>query len=152
MMMMMKRCQCWSVIQCVMASGTRSKGIHTTLSSQAPLLRYNRGHMTKQYICFLYLKSVFVFTEYLQSKFLHQSLQIQIIKAHNDNYMSELSRFVILPALPSPSQVVVKHAGGLFEVMLPDGQIIEFPNQQGLEVITYICIKGDISLTSFKMK
>ncbi|XP_060759054.1 galectin-2-like [Neoarius graeffei] len=52
----------------------------------------------------------------------------------------------------STFKVVVKHAGGLFEVMLPDGQMTEFPNQQELEVITYICIKGDISLTSFKLK
>lgn len=59
---------------------------------------------------------------------------------------------IILATLPSPSQVVVKHAGRLFEVMLPDGHMIEFPNQQGLEVITYIRIKGDINLTSFKMK
>lgn len=151
MIMMMKRCQCWCVIQCVTASGTRSKGI-TTLSSQVPLLRYNRCHVTKQYIRFLCLKSVLVLTKYLHSKFLHQSLLIQVIKSHNESYMSELSRFVILAALPSSSQVVVKHAGGLFEVMLPDGQMIEFPNQQELEVITYICIKGDISLTSFKLK
>ncbi|XP_047016074.2 galectin-2-like, partial [Ictalurus punctatus] len=52
----------------------------------------------------------------------------------------------------STFKVVVKHAGRLFEVMLPDGHMIEFPNQQGLEVITYIRIKGDINLTSFKMK
>ncbi|MCJ8736075.1 hypothetical protein PDJAM_G00254700 [Pangasius djambal] len=52
----------------------------------------------------------------------------------------------------STFKVVVKHAGGLFEVMLPDGHMTEFPNRQGLEVITYIRIKGDISLTSFKLK
>ncbi|XP_060742263.1 galectin-2-like, partial [Tachysurus vachellii] len=52
----------------------------------------------------------------------------------------------------STFKVVVKHAGDLFEVMLPDGNMIEFPNRHGLEVITYIRIKGDISLTSFKMK
>ncbi|KAK3558836.1 hypothetical protein QTP86_028726, partial [Hemibagrus guttatus] len=52
----------------------------------------------------------------------------------------------------STFKVVVKHAGGLFEVMLPDGHMIEFPNQHGMDDITYICIKGDISLTSFKMK
>lgn len=59
---------------------------------------------------------------------------------------------VILTLLLSPFQVVVKHAGDVFEVMLPDGHMTEFPNRRGLEVITYIRIKGDISLTSFKMK
>ncbi|XP_046714659.1 galectin-2-like [Silurus meridionalis] len=52
----------------------------------------------------------------------------------------------------STFKVVIKHAGELFEVMLPDGHIIEFPNRQGLEVITYIRVKGDISLISFKIK
>ncbi|XP_017554838.1 galectin-2-like [Pygocentrus nattereri] len=51
----------------------------------------------------------------------------------------------------STFKVVVKHTGKLFEVKLPDGQAIEFPNRQGVEDISYIRIKGDISLTSFKM-
>lgn len=59
---------------------------------------------------------------------------------------------VTLPASPSSSQVVVKHTGELFEVMLPDGHTIEFPNREELDIITYIRIKGDISLTSFKLK
>ncbi|XP_062858235.1 galectin-2-like [Trichomycterus rosablanca] len=52
----------------------------------------------------------------------------------------------------STFKVVVKHTGGLFEVMLPDGQMITFENREDLEVITYIRIKGDISLTSLKIK
>lgn len=54
--------------------------------------------------------------------------------------------------VPSSFQVVMKHAGELFEVMLPDGHVIEFPNREELDVITYIRIKGDINLTSFKLK
>ncbi|XP_076863344.1 galectin-2-like [Brachyhypopomus gauderio] len=48
-------------------------------------------------------------------------------------------------------KVVVKHTEKWFEVQLPDDQTVEFPNRQGLDVINYIRVKGDISLTSFKI-
>ncbi|XP_026202098.1 galectin-2-like [Anabas testudineus] len=37
-----------------------------------------------------------------------------------------------------------------FEVELPDGQEVHFPNRVGMDTISYIRIKGDIKLTSFK--
>ncbi|XP_026856829.1 galectin-1-like isoform X4 [Electrophorus electricus] len=51
----------------------------------------------------------------------------------------------------SKFKVLVKHTGKQFEVKLPDGQMVEFPNRQEVEVISYIRVKGDISLTSFKI-
>uniref|UniRef100_A0A8C7W3S2 Galectin n=1 Tax=Oncorhynchus mykiss TaxID=8022 RepID=A0A8C7W3S2_ONCMY len=44
-----------------------------------------------------------------------------------------------------------KLTGDMFEVEMPDGQEIQFPNREGLHVITYIRIKGDLKLTSFKI-
>ncbi|KAG5274145.1 hypothetical protein AALO_G00159680 [Alosa alosa] len=48
-------------------------------------------------------------------------------------------------------KVRVKLAGNLFEVELPDGEEIQFPNREGLDVITYVRVKGDFKLTSFKI-
>uniref|UniRef100_A0A3B3C409 Galectin n=1 Tax=Oryzias melastigma TaxID=30732 RepID=A0A3B3C409_ORYME len=39
----------------------------------------------------------------------------------------------------------------MFEVELPDGQEVQFPNRAGMDVITYIRITGDFKLTSFKI-
>ncbi|XP_038836324.1 galectin-2-like [Salvelinus namaycush] len=47
--------------------------------------------------------------------------------------------------------IVLKLTGDMFEVEMPDGQEIQFPNREGLDVITYIRIKGDLKLTSFKI-
>ncbi|XP_036432226.1 galectin-1-like [Colossoma macropomum] len=51
----------------------------------------------------------------------------------------------------STFKVVVKHTGKVFEVKLPDEQATELPSRQGVEVISSIHVKGDISLTAFKM-
>lgn len=51
----------------------------------------------------------------------------------------------------SSMQVRVKLTGNLFEVELPDGKEIQFPNREGLDVISYVRIKGDFKLTSFKV-
>lgn len=48
-------------------------------------------------------------------------------------------------------QVRVKLTGNLFEVELPDGEEIQFPNREGLDVINYVRVKGDFKLTSFKV-
>uniref|UniRef100_A0A4W5J916 Galectin n=1 Tax=Hucho hucho TaxID=62062 RepID=A0A4W5J916_9TELE len=39
-----------------------------------------------------------------------------------------------------------KLMGNMFEVKMPDGQDFQFPNCEGLDVITYIRIKGDLKL------
>lgn len=39
----------------------------------------------------------------------------------------------------------------MFEVELPDGQEVQFPNRVGMDVITYIRVAGDFKLTSFKI-
>ncbi|XP_071259791.1 galectin-2-like isoform X1 [Salvelinus alpinus] len=51
----------------------------------------------------------------------------------------------------STFKIVLKLTGDMFEVEMPDGQEIQFPNREGLDVITYIRIKGDLKLTSFKI-
>uniref|UniRef100_A0A674B3N3 Galectin n=1 Tax=Salmo trutta TaxID=8032 RepID=A0A674B3N3_SALTR len=51
----------------------------------------------------------------------------------------------------STFKIVLKLMGDMFEVEMPDGQEIMFPNREGLDVITYIRIKGDLKLTSFKI-
>ncbi|XP_042163057.1 galectin-1-like [Oncorhynchus tshawytscha] len=45
-------------------------------------------------------------------------------------------------------KIVLKLMGDMFEVEMPDRQ---FPNREGLDVITYIRIKGDLKLISFKI-
>uniref|UniRef100_A0A8C7VF42 Galectin n=1 Tax=Oncorhynchus mykiss TaxID=8022 RepID=A0A8C7VF42_ONCMY len=48
-------------------------------------------------------------------------------------------------------KIVLKLMGDMFEVEMPDRQEIQFPNREGLDVITYIRIKGDLKLISFKI-
>ncbi|XP_042563385.1 galectin-2-like [Clupea harengus] len=45
----------------------------------------------------------------------------------------------------------VKMTGNLFEVELPNGEEIQFPKREGLDVISYVRVKGDFKLTSFKI-
>ncbi|KAL0992959.1 hypothetical protein UPYG_G00101510 [Umbra pygmaea] len=51
----------------------------------------------------------------------------------------------------STVKIILKLTGEMFEVEMPDGQEIQFHNREGLDVITYVRIKGDIKLTSFKI-
>uniref|UniRef100_A0A8C7G0C3 Galectin n=1 Tax=Oncorhynchus kisutch TaxID=8019 RepID=A0A8C7G0C3_ONCKI len=46
---------------------------------------------------------------------------------------------------------IFKLMGDMFEVEMPDRQEIQFPNREGLDVITYIRIKGDLKLIYFKI-
>ncbi|XP_042337328.1 galectin-2-like [Plectropomus leopardus] len=48
-------------------------------------------------------------------------------------------------------KIVFKLAGDMFEVELPDGQEIQFPNRENMDFISYIKIAGDFKLTSFKI-
>ncbi|KAL3054207.1 hypothetical protein OYC64_006518 [Pagothenia borchgrevinki] len=41
--------------------------------------------------------------------------------------------------------------GDVFEVALPDGQQLQFPNREKVDVINYVQIAGDFKLTSFKI-
>ncbi|XP_063052281.1 galectin-2-like isoform X2 [Engraulis encrasicolus] len=49
------------------------------------------------------------------------------------------------------AKIIVKLAGDYFEVELPDGKEIQFPNREGLDIINYVRVKGDFKVTSFKM-
>nr|XP_033785801.1 galectin-2 isoform X2 [Geotrypetes seraphini]XP_033785802.1 galectin-2 isoform X2 [Geotrypetes seraphini] len=40
--------------------------------------------------------------------------------------------------------------GDKFEVKLPDGHEISFPNRHGYDKITYMSVEGDFKVTSFK--
>ncbi|XP_074552872.1 galectin-2-like [Halichoeres trimaculatus] len=51
----------------------------------------------------------------------------------------------------SEVKIVLKLAGDTFEVELPDGQELQFPNRAGVDLISYIRIRGDFKLTSFKI-
>lgn len=48
-------------------------------------------------------------------------------------------------------EIGVKLAGDVFEVELPDDHEFKFPNQENVDVISYIRIGGDFKLTSFKI-
>ncbi|XP_041865374.1 galectin-2-like [Melanotaenia boesemani] len=52
----------------------------------------------------------------------------------------------------SDVKIVLKLSGDVFEVELPDGQEVQFPNRTGMDVISYIRITGDFKLTSFKIR
>lgn len=47
--------------------------------------------------------------------------------------------------------IVLKLAGDMFEVELPDDHEVKFPNHERIDVISYIKIAGDFRLTSFKI-
>ncbi|KAM4534551.1 galectin-1-like [Fundulus diaphanus] len=51
----------------------------------------------------------------------------------------------------SDVKIVLKLSGDVFEVELPDGQEVQFPNRANMDVITYIRVAGDFKLTSFKI-
>ncbi|XP_051796904.1 galectin-2-like [Acanthochromis polyacanthus] len=51
----------------------------------------------------------------------------------------------------SDVKIVLKLAGDVFEVELPDGQEVQFPNRTDMDVISYIRVTGDFKLTSFKI-
>ncbi|XP_029448510.1 galectin-2 [Rhinatrema bivittatum] len=40
--------------------------------------------------------------------------------------------------------------GNKFQVKLPDGHEISFPNRHGYDKLTYMSVKGDFKVTSFK--
>ncbi|CAJ1075830.1 galectin-2-like [Xyrichtys novacula] len=48
-------------------------------------------------------------------------------------------------------KIVVKLAGDMFEVELPDGQEVKFPNRAGVDLISFVRIRGDLKLTSLKI-
>ncbi|CAF87201.1 unnamed protein product [Tetraodon nigroviridis] len=49
------------------------------------------------------------------------------------------------------AKIVLKLAGDVFKVELPDGHKFIFPNRENVDVISYIGIGGDFKLTSFKI-
>ncbi|XP_035036525.2 galectin-1-like [Hippoglossus stenolepis] len=48
-------------------------------------------------------------------------------------------------------KIVLKLTGDMFEVELPDGNEVQFPNRAAMGVFNYIRISGDIKLTSLKI-
>ncbi|XP_017271961.1 galectin-1 [Kryptolebias marmoratus] len=51
----------------------------------------------------------------------------------------------------SDVKIELKLSEDVFEVELPDGQGVQFPNRVGMDVITYIRVAGDFKLKSFKI-
>ncbi|XP_069004647.1 galectin-1-like [Embiotoca jacksoni] len=51
----------------------------------------------------------------------------------------------------SDVKIVFKMAGDVFEVELPDGQEVQFPNRVVMDVTSYIRVTGDFKLTGFKI-
>uniref|UniRef100_A0A8C5QNM7 Galectin n=1 Tax=Leptobrachium leishanense TaxID=445787 RepID=A0A8C5QNM7_9ANUR len=47
-------------------------------------------------------------------------------------------------------KVSIKFSGDKFEVKLPDGNEISFPNRHGYDKINYLSVKGDFKVSSFK--
>ncbi|MGH0191032.1 UNVERIFIED_CONTAM: hypothetical protein FKN15_055779 [Acipenser sinensis] len=50
------------------------------------------------------------------------------------------------------AQLTVKVLGDCFEIELPNEHIVAFPNHLSLDKITYIRVKGDLKVTSFKFE
>ncbi|XP_051243400.1 galectin-1 [Dicentrarchus labrax] len=48
-------------------------------------------------------------------------------------------------------KIELKLCGDVFEVELPDGQEVQFPNRDNMDIISYVKIAGDFKLTSFKI-
>ncbi|KAK9535484.1 hypothetical protein VZT92_007862 [Zoarces viviparus] len=48
-------------------------------------------------------------------------------------------------------KMVLKLTGDMFEVELPDGHEVQFPNRNNMDIISYIKIAGDFKLTSLKI-
>ncbi|KAM3915526.1 galectin-2-like [Leptodactylus fuscus] len=47
-------------------------------------------------------------------------------------------------------KISIKFTGDKFDVKLPDGHEISFPNRHGYDKLTYLSVKGDFKVTSFK--
>ncbi|KAM8824725.1 galectin-2-like isoform 2-T3 [Synchiropus picturatus] len=48
-------------------------------------------------------------------------------------------------------KIVLKVAGDWFEVLLPDGHEVRFPNRQDVDIISYVKVTGDFKLSSLKI-
>ncbi|KAM9780477.1 galectin-2-like [Neosynchiropus ocellatus] len=48
-------------------------------------------------------------------------------------------------------KMVLKLAGHTFEVLLPDGHEVHFPNRQDVDAVSYVKITGDFKLSSLKI-
>ncbi|XP_064011365.1 galectin-2 isoform X2 [Pogoniulus pusillus] len=51
----------------------------------------------------------------------------------------------------STVKIAIKMEGDKFEVKLPDGHEVEFPNRHSYDKIKYMSIKGGFRVTSFKL-
>ncbi|XP_056143731.1 galectin-2-like [Lampris incognitus] len=51
----------------------------------------------------------------------------------------------------SDVKIVLKLAGNSFDVELPDGQEVTFPNREDMDVISYVRVRGDFKLTCLKI-
>ncbi|CAL8286161.1 unnamed protein product [Boreogadus saida] len=49
-------------------------------------------------------------------------------------------------------KIVLKFTGDMFKVELPGGHTVEFPNREGASFISYVSVKGDLQISSFKIK
>ncbi|XP_029363958.1 homeodomain-interacting protein kinase 1-like [Echeneis naucrates] len=58
---------------------------------------------------------------------------------------------LLYPGNSSYDVIVLKLTGEMFEVELPNGHEVQFPNRVGIDVISYIRVTGDFNLTSFKV-
>ncbi|XP_015215168.2 galectin-1-like [Lepisosteus oculatus] len=50
------------------------------------------------------------------------------------------------------TKVVINFSASGFEVVLPDGQKLSFPNRQGVEKLTYMRVKGHIRVKSLTIQ
>ncbi|XP_065820939.1 galectin-2-like [Labrus bergylta] len=51
----------------------------------------------------------------------------------------------------SEVKIVLKMCEDVFEVILPHGHELQFPNRDGVDLISYVRVKGDFKVTSFKI-
>ncbi|PKU49062.1 hypothetical protein llap_715 [Limosa lapponica baueri] len=51
----------------------------------------------------------------------------------------------------STAKIVIQMLADKFQVKLPDGHEVEFPNRHCYDKISYMSVKGDFRVTSFKL-
>ncbi|KAJ1173643.1 hypothetical protein NDU88_005470 [Pleurodeles waltl] len=69
---------------------------------------------------------------------------------HSNNWQSEERSNHMCFHPGSEVKISIKHSGDKFEIKLPDGHEISFPNRHGYDKLSYMSVKGDVKVTSFK--
>ncbi|KAM9324475.1 galectin-2-like [Gastrophryne carolinensis] len=71
---------------------------------------------------------------------------------HSNSWASEQRSGHMCFAPGTDVKISIKFDGDKFVVKLPDDHEISFPNRHGYDKLTYLSVKGDFKVTSFKLE